>query len=61
MTRWARKMPCPPFSGQGCRPQCTSFHWWSGELTENYFAMQVALDFNTGPFWPCNFPSLAFE
>ena len=37
----------PPFSSQGCRHQCTSFHWWSGELTANYLAMQVALDFNT--------------
>ena len=37
----------PPFSSQGCRHQCTSFHWWSGELTASYLAMQVALGFNT--------------
>ena len=24
-----------------------TLHWWSGELTANYLAMQVALDFNT--------------
>ena len=42
-----RKGPRPPFSSQGCRHQCTSFHWWSGELTANYLAMQVALGFNT--------------
>ena len=25
----------------------TNTHWWSDELTANYLAMQVALDFNT--------------
>ena len=24
-----------------------TLHWWSGELTANYLAMQVALGFNT--------------